>query len=61
MKLLSVKRKLRKNVAACHVTPSMATRSLTVDVAVKWRFSSRKRVACFSSIHFITVFSQEVP
>jgi hypothetical protein len=47
MKFTPFEGKLKKKIVACgrsDVTPKMATRSATVDIAVKWRLNPRKLI-----------------
>jgi hypothetical protein len=41
---------IQQKFCVTDVTPTMATRSVTVDMAVKWRLNPRKRFECLSSI-----------
>lgn len=56
-KLISLELELKKQLfflvcGTSNITPSMATRSATVDLAVKWRFKSLKRIE-FASGRFL--------
>jgi 3,4-dihydroxy-2-butanone 4-phosphate synthase len=53
MKLKLMEGEIQNFSVACErsdVTPTMTTRSATVDMAVKWRLNSRKRFVCSNSI-----------